>query len=76
MHIKYSWEQQTADHREINSVTLVADGVPRREELVEINVPVTKKENVNVTGRVLDVTWKHRHDGPSVEVFLGVIARR
>jgi hypothetical protein len=68
--INYKWRTRTTDPQEIDGVTLVVETVPRVGDLVEIDVPVSDKENARGSGRVSNVIWKHRHDGLQVTVFL------
>ena len=68
--INYKWRTITTDPQEIDGVTLVVEAVPRVGDLVDIDVPVSDKENARGSGRVSNVIWKHRHDGLQVTVFL------
>ena len=70
MNIKYAWSPRGADPDEVTSIEVQADHIPRKDELVEIEIQLTKDEWVMKSGRVRDVIWCVRRE-PMVTVLLG-----
>ncbi len=71
MEVKYVWTTSGYDPKEINSVTIYSDHIPRIGELVEIDWQLTKDEWATKSGRVKDVVHQVRRE-PSITVFLGL----
>ena len=69
INVKFSWPTSSANHEEINSITILMDRVPRIGELLYIDVKVDDEEFINKTLRVKDVWWKIRNDSYSVIII-------
>lgn len=67
-HIEYKWRAKTSDPREIVSVAIRAEQVPRVGELVTVDVPINDKESAYGSGRVSQVHWNHKHNGFELEL--------
>ncbi len=70
MKIRYAWSARTSDPKEVTSIELKTEHVPRVGELVEIEIQLTKDEWCVKSGRVRDVIWTVRRES-KVTVLLG-----
>lgn len=70
MKIKFKWAARTSNPKEITDITLDQAHIPKKGELVEIEIQIEKNQWIRKAGRVLDVKHYIKRDS-SVTVFLG-----